>query len=185
MSKISTTETQVTPFVWGDISLSQTIMLDGVPHATRGAIGEWAEYADPQNAIDVILGRNPHIKDWGIPVRLTGMGGAREYETVVYHPIGFMLIAMESGQPKAHAMKQAVAKFVWHFAGPRQMTFKERTELLKLRRAILNDLAKIKDAFVQKALFADLVEISLALGQPVPDIKYLGKDIGQLLLEGV
>lgn len=178
-------QNQVTPFVWGEISLSETVMVDGVPHATRYAMGEWAEYADPQKAIDKILERNPHIEAWGIPVKLTGMGGARVYETTVYHPIGFMLVAMESGQPRAHEMKQAIAKFVWHFAGRRPLSHKERIELLKLRRTILNDLGKNKDAFVQKALFADLVEISLLLGQPVPDIKYLGKEIGQLLLDGV
>lgn len=178
-------QNQITPFVWGEISLSETVMVGGVPHATRFAMGDWAEYADPQKAIDKILERNPHIEAWGIPVKLTGMDGAREYETTVYHPIGFLLIVMESGQPRAHEMKQAIAKFVWHFAGPRKLSTKEYIELQKLRRAILNDLAKIKDAFVQKALFADLVEVSLLLGQPVPDIKYLGKDISQLLLEGV
>lgn len=184
MSKINTTETQVAPFVWGEVSLTQTVMVDGAPHCTRYAIGEFLEYADPQNAVDVILGRNPHIKDWSVPVRLTGTDG-KNYETFVYHPVGFLLITMESGQPRAHQMKQAIAKFVWHFAGRKPLSHKERIELLKLRRTILCDLGKNKDAFVQKALFADLVEISLVLGQPVPDIKYLGKDISQLLLEGV
>lgn len=178
-------QTQVSPFVWGEISLSETVMVGGIPHATRMAMGEWAEYADPQKAIDNILSRNPHIEAWGIPLKLRGMDGAREYETTVYHPIGFMLIAMESGQPRAHEMKQAIAKFVWHFAGPRKLSTKEFIELKKLRRAILGDLGRNKDAFVQKALFADLVEVSLMLGQPVPDIKFLGKDISQLLLEGV
>ena len=183
MSKISTTETQVTPFVWGDISLSQTIMIDGVPNSTRAAIGEWLEYDDPVRSISKILERNSYIEAHSTVVKLTTVDG-KNRDVSVYHPIGFLLIVMESGQSKAQAMKQAVAEFVWHFAGPRRMTFKERTELLKLRRAILNDLAKIKDAFVQKALFSDLVEISLALGIAVPDIKYLGKDISQLLLEG-
>jgi len=31
---------------------------DGIPHATRAAIGEWLEYADPQKAIDKLLERN-------------------------------------------------------------------------------------------------------------------------------
>lgn len=92
---------------------------------------------------------------------------------------------MESGQPKAQAMKQAVAEFVWHFAGPKRMSFKERTELLKLSRTLFNDLGKTKDAFVRDGLVTHLREVHLALGQPLPDIARLGKDAAQLVLPGV
>lgn len=175
---------EVSTFTWGEISLTQTIIIDGAPHATRAAIGEWLEYADPQKAIDKVLERNSYIEAHSVPVKLTGTDG-KNYDTFVYHPIGFLLIVMESGQPKAQAMKQAVAEFVWHFAGPRRMSEKERVELLKLRRSILNDLARTRDAFVQKAHLADLAEISLRLGQPVPEVALLGKDAKQLALEGV
>lgn len=178
-------QNNITTFNFHEINLSQVVYRDGVPHPTRAAIGEFLEYADPQNAVDVILGRNSHIETWGIPFKLTGMGGAREYETKAYHPIGFLLIVMESGQPRAHEMKQAVAEFVWHYAQPRDMSFKEQTELLKLRRVILADLGKNRDAFVQQALIADLQRISLTLGLPVPDIKFLGTDCKQLVLEEV
>lgn len=117
-------------------------------------------------------------------VKLTTTDG-KNYDTSVYHPIGFLLIVMESGQPKAQAMKQAVAEFVWHYAGRKEVSQKERIELLKLRRTILNDLSRTKDSFVQKALLTDLMEISLRIGQSVPDIKYLGKDAKQMELEGV
>lgn len=172
------------PFVWRQISLSQTVQVNNVPHATRQAIGEWLEYADPQNAVDVILGRNSHIESWSVPVKLTGTDG-KNYDTLVYHPIGFLLIVMESGQPKAKEMKQAVAEFVWNFAGPRTMSFKERTELMKLSRALYNDLAKTKDAFVSDGLLAHLRNVALALGEPVPDATRLGKDANQLALGGV
>jgi len=175
---------EVTPFHWGEIALSETVFIDGAPHASRFAIGEWLEYADPQNAIDVILGRNPYIEAHSVPVKLTGTDG-KKYDTKVYHPIGFLLIVMESGQPKAKEMKQAVAEFVWHFAGPRRMSFKERTELLKLSRVLLNDVAKTRDAFVQNGLVTHLREVHLALGQPLPDIASLGKDAAQLPLKGV
>src|SRR5574337_1061440 len=99
-----------TSFVSGEIELSEVVHIDGIPHTTRRAIGEWAEYADPQKAIDNILARNPHIEAHGIPLNLRGMDGARDYETTVYHPIGFLLIVFESGQPKAHAMKAADRK---------------------------------------------------------------------------
>lgn len=177
-------ETEVTPFNWGDIALSETVFIDGVPHASRFAIGEWLEYEDPAEGIRKILNRNCYIEEHSVAVKLTATDG-KKYDTKVYHPIGFLLIVMESGQPKAQAMKQAVAEFVWHFAGPRKMSFKERTELLKLSRTMVNDLGKTKDAFVRDVLIAHLREVHLALGQPLPDIARLGKDYDQLALPGV
>lgn len=171
----------ISTFVFNEINLNQVVYIDGVPHPTRSAIGEFLEYADPQKAVDKILERNPHIQAWSVPVKLTGTDG-KNYDTFVYHPIGFLLIVMESGQPRAHEMKQAVAEFVWRYAGPRNMSFKEETELLKLRRVILADLGKNRDAFVQQALIADLQRISLTIGLPVPDLKFLGTDSKQLVL---
>ena len=170
------------PFVWGEIALSQVVHLEGVPHVTRRAIGEWLEYADAQKGIDNILTRNPHIEAHGIPLNLRGMDGARDYETEVFHPIGFLLIVMESGQPKAHAMKAAVAEFVWRFAGPQRLSETRRGVLMKLRLQLLDRLGTVKDAFVRTALLGDLREVSLSLGLPVPDVALLGKDARQLAL---
>lgn len=171
----------ISNFVFGDIQLSQVVFIEGIPHATRAAIGEWLEYADPQNAVDVILGRNPHIEEHSVPVNLTGTDG-KNYDTSVYHPIGFLLIVMESGQPKAKEMKRAVAEFVWRYAGGSKCSAKERIELLKMRRALVGDMARTKDAFARRALMDDLVEVSLRLGQPVPNQDLLGKDASQLAL---
>lgn len=176
--------TEISAFNWGGIALSQVVFIDGAPHATNTAIGEWLEYAEPRKAINKILERNTYIDAHSVDVSLTSTDG-KNYDTKVYHPIGFLLIVMESGQPKAQDMKQAVAEFVWHFAGPRKMSFKERTELLKLSRTILSDLGKTKDAFVRDALVAHLREVYLALGQPMPDIARLGKNVDQLALPGV
>ncbi|NHQ81536.1 hypothetical protein HA051_08110 [Chromobacterium vaccinii] len=175
---------QATPFAFGEIELSQTVFIDGVPYATRRAVGEWLEYADPQKSIDKILERNPHIGTHAIPVRLTGMTG-QNYDTSAYHPIGFLLIVMESGQPKAHVMKAAVAEFVWSFAGPRQLGFRERDSLLRQRRQLVLDLTRLRDAFGRAALLADLRQVSLSLGLPLPDVTWLGKDADQLQLPGV
>jgi len=175
-------EGNISNFVYGDIQLSQVVFIEGIPHATRAAIGEWLEYADPQKAVDKILERNPHIEEHSIPVNLTGMGGSRDYETTVYHPIGFLLIVMESGQPKAIEMKRAVAEFVWRYAGGSKCSSKERIELLKMRRALVGDMSRTKDAFARRALMDDLVEVSLRLGQPVPNQDLLGKDASQLAL---
>lgn len=176
--------TEVTPFHWGDIALAETVFIDGAPHATRFAVGEWLEYDDPNRAVSKILERNPYIDEHSTVVRLTTVDGKKR-DVSVYHPIGFLLIVMESGQPKAQAMKQAVAEFVWHFAGPKRMSFKERTELLKLSRALLNDLGKTKDAFILDGLITHLREVHLALGQPMPDLVRLGKTREQLALPGV
>jgi hypothetical protein len=90
---------------------------------------------------------------------------------------------MKPDQPKAQQMQVAVAEFVWHFAGPPSLSFKQRTELMKHRRSLLNDLARTSDAFVRQGLIADLREVSVLLGQPLPNLKYLGKDAKQFPLE--
>lgn len=175
-------QNQLSHFSFEAIELTEVVHLDGVPHITRAAIGRWLEYADPQKAVDKILERNPHLEAWGTHVKLGGMGGARDYETKVYHPVGFLLIVMESGQPKAHAKKEAVASFVWNF-NRQPLAPKERMELLKLRRTLINDLARSRDAFAQQALMDDLRRVSQSLGQPLPSEALLGKDPKQMALE--
>lgn len=175
---------QVTPFIWGEISLSQTVMIDGVPHATREAIGEWLGYDDPIRAISKLLERNSYIEEHSTVVKLTTVDG-KNRDVFVYHPIGFLLIVMESGTPKAIEMKQAVAAFVWHFAGPRKLADRTRIELMKLRFALIKQLPSARDAFAQAALLADLREVSFTLGAAVPDVALLGTDATQLPLKGV
>ena len=89
---------------------------------------------------------------------------------------------MESGQPKAQAMKEAVAEFVWHYAGPRRLSFKEELELVKLQRYLVNDIAKTKDSFVCQMVLERLSRVCLTLGQPMPDVADIGKDWGQMRL---
>lgn len=174
----------LTPFAWGEIQLSETITIDGIPHPTKIAIGEWLEYSYPREAINKIIERNPHLLHWSVEVKLTSTDG-KNYNTSVFHPIGFLLLVMESDQPKAHAMKQAVAEFVYQYVGRKPLTFREHDALQKRRMALLDRLGKTKDAFVQSALLADLRDASLALGVAVPDVALLGTDAKQLLLQGV
>ncbi|WP_428635012.1 hypothetical protein [Sedimenticola sp.] len=170
---------ELSPFAWGDITLSQVVYIDDIPHTTRASIGEWLEYDNPQKAVDKIIERNPHLADRSVPVKLTATDG-KNYDTWVYHPIGFLLIVMESGQPKAHAMKSAVADFVWRFAGPQTLSTKERLDFMKLRRNLITDLSRSRDAFARQALIADLRDISLSIGQPIPSAALLGKDPDQI-----
>lgn len=162
----------ITSFNWGDIALSQVTYVDGIPHATGRAIGEWLEYADPVVSISKVLERNPHIEHYSTIVNLTSVDG-KNRDTRVYHPIGFLLIVMESGQPRAQAMKVAVAEFVWHFAGPRTLSTKDEIQLRNQRINILSKLDKTANRFVREALLGDLRMVSLPLGIEVPDVLLL------------
>jgi hypothetical protein len=175
--------TQVAPFHWGEVELSQVVHVNGIPHSTRRAIGEFLEYADPQNAIDVILGRNPYIEEFSVPVKLTGTDG-KNYDTKVYHPMGFLLIVMESGQPKAQATKIAIAAFVFHFCVFQALPFGEQIKVRQYKRQLLADLTSTKDAYIVRQLLEELDFCNRAIGLPPEQIKYLGKDYNQLLLEG-
>jgi hypothetical protein len=174
---------QIIPFAWGDISLSQVVHVDGIPHATRRAVGEYLEYADPQKAIDNLIDRNPYIEEFSIPLNLRGMTG-QNYETRAYHPMGFLLIVMESGQPKAQAAKVAIAAFVWHFCGPQMLPPREgialRAQLLKL----LTALQVCHCAFSQRILLDQVRDVCRLLGQPLPDLSLIGQDPKQTSLEG-
>lgn len=176
--------TRVTSFEWGDIELSQTVLIDNIPHVTRAAVGEWLEYTYPQNAIDIVLRRNPHVENYSVPVNLTGTDG-KKYDTRVYHPIGFLLLVMESGQPKAKAMKVAVAEFVWYFAKPKNLGFKEKMELQRYQLSLCTQLSRSKDSLVHQVLLERLKEVCLELGQTMPDPALLGQDISQPALEGM
>jgi len=181
-TQLKLVETETTPFMWGDIHLSQTVFIDGAPHATRTAIGEWLEYVDnPQDRIRRIVGRNTYIDDYSVAVKLTATDG-KIYTNKVYHPIGFLLIVMESGQTKAQLMKKAVAEFVWHFAGPRHLSHKDKLELRKFKKSLCMDIDRAKSAFTVKALTEQLLGVCMELGESMPDVGLLKKDIWQFEL---
>ncbi|WP_027358395.1 BRO-N domain-containing protein [Desulforegula conservatrix] len=134
-----------TPFTYLDVSLKESVYINNVPYFTRKAIGEWLGYDRPQEAIDKIIRRNPHIDnpEWSTTVKLTVVQASwksvppklrdteghdhtpqtgvydREIETRVYDPIGLQLIVFESRQPKAIQYKIAVAKLVADMASGR------------------------------------------------------------------
>lgn len=173
----------VAPFVYGDIELSETVLIDGIPHVTRRAVGEFLEYSDPQKAIDNILDRNEHINEFQHPLKLRAVDG-KIREHFVYDPVGFLLIVMESSQPKAQAMKISIAKFVHHYAFcPEEITFKQQLELKKYRRTLLNDLEKCYDKFTQQGLLAELADVDSYLGRAPINMKLLGKKPEQADLE--
>jgi len=173
-------------YTWGDIALTQTVLIDDVPHITRQGIGEWLEYADPQNAITKILERNPHIDHYSTPVNLSGVDG-KNREHNVYHPIGFLLIVMESGQPTAKEKKVEVAEFVWHFSNPgtERLAPKEKRAIRVRISAIAARMAKTKDAFELPLLWDEMRQLCDKIGMPYPDISYLGHDYRQTRIPGM
>lgn len=160
------------PFTWGKIELSETVTLNSVPHVTRRAIGEWLEYAEPKNAIAKILARNSHIELHSTEVNLSTLDG-KNRQVSVYHPIGFLLMVMESGQPKAQHMKVAVAEFVWHFAGNQGLRGRDQIQLRNQRLKILTMLDKSPTPFVRDSLIDDLRDVSFILGIEVQDTNAL------------
>ncbi|MDH5184878.1 MAG: hypothetical protein OEX12_13430 [Gammaproteobacteria bacterium] len=168
-------------FSWGDIALSQVVYVDGIPHITKQAIGEWLEYADPRVGVNTILKRNNHIDHYSVGVNLTSTDG-KNYDTKVYHPIGFLLIVMESGQPRAQAMKVAVAEFVWHFAGPRDVSIKERNTYLREIERLTDRLATSRDAMIYKQTHLAIQHYCHLAAWPMPELTLLGKEVKQLQL---
>lgn len=105
----------IVPFTFEDLALQEVCWLDGKPYFTRRAIGEWLEYQGrAQKAVDKIVERNPHIKQFSVAVNLTATDG-KKYRTEVYDPIGLQLIIFESQQPKAIHFKVAVAHLVFAY----------------------------------------------------------------------
>ncbi|MEO5328099.1 MAG: hypothetical protein H7829_07620 [Magnetococcus sp. THC-1_WYH] len=172
-------EIQPIHFSCGDIQLSQVVMIDGVPHATRQAIGEWLEYEEPRKGVAVILDRNPFIETYSTVLNLRTVDD-KNRDVRVYHPQGFLLICMESQTEKAKRMKEAIAAFVWDHVKPAPVSIKDEIALSRLQRNIIQDLTRTKDAFGRQALANRLQRICHLLGEPLPDAGLLGKEAGQL-----
>ena len=118
------------PFSYEDIRIKQSCWDNGVPYFTMRAIGEWAEYKNPDEAIYKIVHRNPHIRQFSKIIKLKvideypkeghslpKLGSecplrTREIEHEVFDPIGLQLIINKSNQPKAIAFQVAAAPLV-------------------------------------------------------------------------
>lgn len=170
-------------FHWGEIALSQVVDIDGTPHSTKQAIGEWLDYLEPRKSINKIIERNSHIEHYSVGVNLTSTDG-KNYDTRVYHPIGFLLIVMESGQPKAQEMKVAVAEFVWAFCGSRDLPVKERNSYLNEIERLTESLVNTKNAMLFKQRHAQLQYYCSMARWPMPDLTMRTAGVEQLPLLG-
>lgn len=176
---------QLSQYTWGEIALTQTVLIDDIPHITRQGIGEWLEYSDPQNAITKILERNPHIDHYSTPVKMSGVDG-KNRDHIVYHPIGFLLIVMESGQPKAKDKKVEVAEFVWHFSnpGPERLSPKEKRAIRQRISTLVAKMASTKDAMAQTIYWDEVKGLCDKVGMDYPNTALLGMDFRQTTLPG-
>ncbi len=154
-------------FNFETIEITEAVMIENVPFFTRRAIGEWLEYTDPKDGIYRCIERNPEVENHSVVVNLSTTDG-KKYDTRVYHPIGFLLIVMASDQPKAKAMKEQVARFVWEY-GRVKFTVKEQLQLGNQRINLLAKLETCKNAFVRESLYQQLVTVSQAMNQALPD----------------
>lgn len=154
-------------FSFETIEITEAVMIDGVPHFTRRAIGEWLEYSLPKESINTLIQRETGIENHSRVINMITLDG-KNRDIPVYHPIGFLLIVMASDQPKAKAMKDQVARFVWEY-GRINFTVKERLQLGNQRINLLAKLDTCKNAFVRESLYQHLVTVSQAIGLPLPD----------------
>ena len=70
-------ETAIIPFIYNEIRLKEACWINNEPYFTRRAIGEWLEYHHPQERIDGIIRKNPHIDQFSTVLKLTTVD---EYE---------------------------------------------------------------------------------------------------------
>lgn len=172
-------------FAYGDIALSEAVLIDEVPYLTRQAIGEWLEYANPRQAMANILERNPHIETHSVVLNLRAKDG-KNYNTNVYHPIGFLLIVMESGQPKALDKKIELAEFVWHFSNPgtERISAKDKRVIHARISTLTIQMSKTFDAMVLSQLWREMKGLCDKIGLDYPSIELLGKDCRQISIPG-
>jgi transposase len=134
------TSMNITPSIFKDVMLQESCWIDGTPHFTRRAIGEWLEYdMSKRDPIGHIIRKNPHIEQFSVPVYLSGTDG-KNYEQKFYNPIGLQLIIFESRQPKAKAYKVAVANLVYAFMRGelKPSKWSQKDDLVSAARQILS-----------------------------------------------
>jgi len=157
-------------FTYGEIALTETVVIDDIPHITRLGIGEWLEYEHPRQSIAMILDRHPFIESYSSVINMITLDG-KNRDVTVYNPMGFLLIVMKSGQPKANEMNQQIAAFVWHYLAPgsEKLSAKDKRGIASRITALVAQLPKIKDALVMRETWAEIAALCDKLGRPYPE----------------
>lgn len=175
------TEKNIIPFNFQGMALRESCWIDGRPHFTRKAIGEFLEYERPRAAMHHILARNPYILKYRTVVKLTtveasptvsnldtvggkqttvnlttvegGRSVSREIE--VFNAVGLQCIFFESHQPKAIQYKIAVAELVEAimYGSLKPSKWSQKGDLVSAARQILS----LPEGRKRAALIADLI----------------------------
>ncbi len=171
----------LTPFQWENLQMQESVRIDGIPFFTRKAIGMELEYADPQKAIDNLIQRNDLIKSYSVPLSLRGTDG-KKYETQVLHPIGCLMICMDSNQSKAYELKEKLAQFLYAHSFEEDTPLKDAdmVKLTHLQQELMDKLTSEQDEDKQKMIYRRLIQVSLRLGDPVPPVENLYKKRKQI-----
>jgi hypothetical protein len=183
MSNLIETNTQIRPFSWGDIEFSETLMIAGVPHLTRRAIGEFLEYAEPRKSISKIVERNQHILEFELSSVVTTTD-SKNYEVFIYDPVGFLLIVMESDQPKAMEMKIAIAQFVHHFTKKPKLPLKEQRIIRSRLTSLVKSIVDETDQVSVKVHWGEIRFLCDMIGVSYPEIQLMRKEWSQMTLPG-
>jgi hypothetical protein len=180
---MSQPNTNIRPFTWGDIEFSETIMIDGIQHVTRRAIGEFLEYAEATKQISKIIERNSHILEFQLSSVVTTTDG-KNYDTFIYDPVGFLLIVMQSDQPKAIDMKIAIAKFVRYFSKKPAVTAKEQRIIRGRITSLVKSIVDETDQVSVKVHWEEIRYLCDQIGCSYPEIHLMRKGWTQLTLVG-
>lgn len=162
------------PLTIGSYAVSESVMLEGVPHVTRRAMGEFLEYSNARKAIGTLIDRNPYIESYSSVLNMRTQDG-RNIATRVYHPVGFMAVVLSSDQPKAKLVKEAVANLVYEYSRRDKISPGLEMQLRYQKLTIVNRLDSVKTQFARRALITSLTEVCEQLGEPVPDVGLIGR----------
>ena len=92
---------------------------------------------------------------------------------------------MESGQPRAHEMKAAVAEFVWSFVTPHRLNFREMDALIKRRADLRRELAGCTEPGAAQDAYSDYLQLSALLNSAAAPMASLAPCLRQKALPGV
>lgn len=167
------------PLSVGQFSISESAMIDGIPHVTRNSMGDFLEYQYPKEAIAKIIERNPYIESYSVVVNMTTTDG-KKYDTRVYHPVGFMAVVLSSDQPKAKLVKEAVANLVYEYSRREKMSLGLLMQLRYQKISLVNKLDQVKTQFARDALLTSLREVCIELGEKLPEVGLLGREVNHV-----
>jgi len=150
------TENNIIPFTFEGMALKESCWIEGVPHFTYRAIGEFLEYKEAYNQIRRLVARNPYILRYQTTVNLTVVEGTKNVtrKLEVVHPIGMQCIFFESHQPAAIKYKVATASLIWAIASGvlKPSKWAQKGDLISAARQILS----LPEGKKRSALVVDL-----------------------------